>query len=433
MEDSSRNSFPLKTNYSTKFKFFKNKLIDLEKQTKCRKYSDHILILGYQDNISNLLKYLFYSFPKKKICIVSRYDDEATILKLLKQYKNLYFLKGEPIDPNILINAGVKNAYYLIFLCETNKSIKSKHFFEDTYNILYYRTNDYFFNNNSIIEFWNAESIRHLGYIPLSDKNESEDNEFLNPVFMSGHALYLGHLDKVIASSFNDQDEIETWLALIDCGYECLENKESQNNNNPLIISIDLPKDYEGMEFITLMKDILELDAIILGLLIQDPYEYNKLKDEGSMEKDKENKINKIVTSHKKSLRKSKSLNLKEAEFDPENHYQVIKDNSYNDKAITEFVDLNTSPFPIFITNPPPGMILVKKTKVMIMLLNPCINKFQETNDKLSADEKLLSDIVDKLQDKKRTFNGMMEIINKKNEEEVEKTIKNEQKLIKKQ
>ena len=417
--------FPYEYSNVSNLTYSQKQLIDLEKESRAKRFSNHILILGFQDNLSNLLEYLFYNFNKKRICIISDYNNEQVILKLLKQFKYLYFLKGNPINPNILINAGIQNALHCIILSETAYI----NIIQDTTNVLSYRTLDYFFNINCTIELWDSNSIRHLGYIPLNFKNETDDNEFIRPIFMNGQAIYLDHLEKIIASSLNDQDIIESWLALVNCGYSNLEcETKPALDDNPLIISIELPNDYFGKEFISLMKDVMDLNAIVLGLLIEGTSEYFKL-NKGTVDVNQEDKsIRRIVTSHRMTLKKKKSFKSIESVMD--NFNQIIKENSYNKKAIMNFVDLNSNHFPIFITNPPPGFILVAKTKVMILLASPSL--IPKESIRVIEEDLEFGFIFDKLINNKKHFTSAMDMITKKYDEAMNKTIKKLQKLIKK-
>jgi hypothetical protein len=183
-----------KIEFHSEYTNSQKRILDLEKDFKCKTFVGHILILGYQENLSNLLRYLTFNFPKRKICIISNESDSIKTIKLLKQYKHLYFLKGSPISPSNLINAGIYTAGFCFFLVENIEKSSS----EDLQNLLSYRSQDFFFSCKSIIEMWNTQSIRHLGYIPFPDKSGIlSDNEFLNPLFMAGKVFYISHLDMI--------------------------------------------------------------------------------------------------------------------------------------------------------------------------------------------------------------------------------------------
>ncbi len=339
----------------------KKRIHDLEKDNTCRKLENHILIMGYQDNLVNLLKYLTYSFKSKKICILSSENNEAKIIKLMKQFPNLLFLKGEAINPYNQINAGIHTAFYSIYLTETI----DRHADEDLNNLLGFRTQDYCFDTNAIIELWDSYSIKQLGYVPISEANlQGNENEFANPLFMAGKVVYINQLEKIIASSYNEPECIESWLGILNCGYNIIEKYEDKGDKKPLIITIDVPKDYYDQEYITLVKDLLDLDTLSLGLYLPFPTDYFKLKSEGKVVMD-DNKISKVVTSHKSMYSKGAKV-----VYGDNNYFEILKENSYNDKAVLDYVDVDRSPLPIFITNPEPGFILLEGVKVMVLFPN---------------------------------------------------------------
>jgi len=412
------NEEPNISNLNYEYKNIKKRTFDLEKGYKFKHMKNHLLILGFQDNLGNLLKYLSYNFHRKKICIIANDKESEKITKLMKQYKNLYFMKGDLINPYNLINSGIREAYSCFFVCDHIDNSNG----EDLSNILSFRAQDYFFNTKSIIELWSMESIHHLGYIPIPDKNNTTtDNEFVNPLFMAGNVIYLSHFEKIVAASFKDTDRIETWLTLINCGYDILENNQESEIDNPLIISVDVPEDYFNKEYITLFKDVLELDSIILGIYIPSPTDYNFIKNEGKIEVHEDKTLKKVSTSYKKSMRR-KNVNTGE-EFDPQNYYQIVKENSYNNKAIMDFIDVNSLPSPMFITNPSPALMLLPGSIIMVLFPNENFLRHRGNMSQSSFIEDEMDKGKDEILNKKRIFTAMLEQIQKRYDDSVEKSL----------
>ena len=79
--------------------------------------------------------------------------------KLLKQFKDLIYIKGEAENPFHLINAGIQKAFHVIFLCEMIDSKTN----EDMKKILSFRAIDYFFNCNVLLELWDHKSTKFIG------------------------------------------------------------------------------------------------------------------------------------------------------------------------------------------------------------------------------------------------------------------------------
>ena len=83
--------------------------------------------------------------------------------------------------------------------------------------------------------------------------------------------------------------------------------------------------------------------------------------------------------THTNSI-KDISISIKEEEeFDKDYLEKIkkIKANSFNNKAALDFVDINKSHLPLFITNPPPGFLIEKGTYVQLLVYR-MISKFSK-------------------------------------------------------
>jgi len=401
-----------------------NKLIDLyifdiEKDDLSKRFQNHIIIIGYQDILNKLLKYIF-QHHHKEICIVSTPDsDEVCIHKLLKQFDNLFFFKGSPENPFHLLNAGLNQAYMVIFL--TEKLFGKTN--EDMQKILIYKSIDYFFNTKIILELWSSQSCRLLGSVPLLKNGEVEKNEFLHPYFMAGRLIYLSHLESIVARSYTEEKNTEVWLKLIKLGINtknnvkgknCNSNNDNENDNEgmPIFLTLEIPSIYYDREYYNLMDDLMKLNppALPVGIYIKSPLEYLKLRSRGIIKREKSDiglGEYDIVTSHKKKL-----VNLNKFDkLDKSNleNMKVLRNTSYNNKVFLDIVDLNNSYLPMFITNPHPGFIISSKCKVMVIyyhvsdksnekIIHRAIGKKQTTKNQLKKENSLGDEFMQKQQ-----------------------------------
>jgi len=352
---------------------FEHRIFEMDKVNAQEIFSDHILIIGYQDALDKFVKLILYHFPHKSICFLGTEEQRNLIcIKLLKQYKNVYLFQGDPINPFHLLNAGLNNANHVIILSETI----FKKLNEDMTALISSRTIDYYFDLHMIIELWDSKSAKLLGYIPLDKQAKDITNEFYHPLFMSGKLIYLSHLDKLTTLSVTDPNVIETLYQIISVGFRKFvnnfNNKRSDINmrfsrDMPVIITIDLPEDYWGKEYYVLVQDLLTLEkpAIPLGLYISDTLGYHLLDSQGKISLSPKKEFWEIVNSHKRKLINLDSMGkFESAYFD---NMKFLRNISYTDKIVLNYVDLNRTHLPIFITNPLPGFILSKDCKVLIM------------------------------------------------------------------
>lgn len=351
--------------------FIESRIFDLAKINIGEFISDHIVLIGYQDNMAKLIKLIFNHFRKKEICIITNKHEERNIIKLLRQFHTLIILKGETDNPFHLLNAGMSKAYACIFLCE---SIHTKTN-EDMGKILSFRAIDYFFNTNMILELWSDTSIRFLGYQPLDTESKIIKNEFLHPVYMAGRIVYLSHFDKLLAKSYYEESIVDVWSKLLYVGYSQKNNGGLQTiqgqslGSYPVILTVDIPKDYHYEEYHTLLNDMLLLEnpALCLGVYVENPLDYLSIQSQGRVLRmtRKQTENLKITTSHKKKLVNLDMLDKIEQGY--KDNLKIIREISFNDRVILDYVDINKSHLPIFITNPYPGFILNERCKMMVL------------------------------------------------------------------
>jgi hypothetical protein len=369
-------------------KIVEHKIYDIEKIDISPIFKGHIIIIGYQDNLDALLRILF-SFHNREICIISRLpEDDIKITKLLLQYRNLFYLKGQADNPMNLINAGLNNTFMVIFLVE-NISNKTS---EDMDNILIYKIIDFFFKTNIIFELWDIKNTKFLGYNPLDNKGVSEKNEFLHPLFSSGKLLYTSYLDTIVSSYHTNKLHTDVCLKLIKVGEKSKEHiktkleknkkKENEKYGRPIYLTIDIPNQYIDKEYYMLIDDLMRLNppALTLGIYVTKPLDYLYIRSAGKVEIDnkKNGEIINIETSHKKKL--VNSIELNKVDYGFFSKYDIIKDISYNDKIVIDQMELSKSFMPIFITNPPPDFIITRDCKIMILYQMPKDDKKEKKN-----------------------------------------------------
>ena len=349
---------------------YDNRIIDISKQSVSLFLTKHIIIIGYQDGMLKQIQLLFFHFPNKKIAIVSNNEkSEYDIIKLLKQFNSLYYLKGEISNPYHLQNANINNSSFVIFLIE---SIHSK-FNEDISKILSFRSITYYFTTRNILELWNLDSLKLLGFRICSNDSMIESNEFYNPLYMSGQLIYLSHFSRLICISEKEEQKVNSWIELVSLGLKpnIGANGKPLPDGYPITMTLDIPEGYIGKEFMNLFTDLicLKTPIMILGIYIENPIEYMKFRSEGRINRlSREIDIN-ILTSHKKSIMNVGSLNDRKG-YNFLNNFELLKEKSNNGNVILDYVDLKHPFLPIFITNPPPWFIINKGCKMLILYNN---------------------------------------------------------------
>jgi hypothetical protein len=185
------------------------------------------------------------------------------------------------------------------------------------------------------------------------------------------------------------------------------------------LLSIDIPNDYYQKEYITIFKDLLSLETIALGIYIPNPIEHYKLRSEGQVVIGDAG-VTKVVTSHKSVFSKGEFDDI----YGGEKVYNILKDNSYNDKAILDYVDINRSPLPIFITNPEPNFILLEG--VQILVLYPNIEKRRSNSGSVKNKVKTnpIFKISNVLDERKQLFDILIERLQKVFDEKMKKADK---------
>ncbi len=357
----------LKNEYS-----YEHRIFELDKYKLNDIFSNHIILIGYQDSLDKFVKLITNHFPNKYICFLGTEEHKFDVCnKILKQYKNIYYFQGDPTNPFHLLNSGLNNAFHVIILSQNI----FKKLNEDMNLLLSSSIIDYYFDINMTIELWNSKSCSLLGYKPL-DKNAKEiSNEFYHPLFMSGKILYLSHFDKLTSMSVTDPLIIESLHQIISVGFRNdLRDIMTRTDIGicrgavvPILITIDLVEKYWGKEYHILVQDLLKLEkpALPLGVYVSDPLSYHLLDSKGNIFHSKKTPFWKIVNSHKRKLINLESMGrFESAYFD---NMKFIRDISYTDKIILNCVDLKKTHLPIFITNPLPGFILTKNCKILIM------------------------------------------------------------------
>ena len=353
-----------------------NRIFDCAKTNISEILNNHIVFVGYQDGINKLLKLIQLHYPYKDICIMTDYAfEDSAIVKYLRMFKHLYHLKGNLSNPLHLINAGISKASHVLFLVDTI----DKRTNEDMAKILGFRAVDYFFQTDIILELWDQQSVYLLGYNPVSKYPSIKNNEFVHPLFISGKLIYLSHLNRLVCMAAHDEkDKVDAWIELLSLGYK--ENSLKNDNNflikqekkgYPVTISVDIPEKYIGKEYFNLFTDLLcqKNPIMVLGLYIDNPLEYTQMKNEGRVNKYTRVLTNqlKIVTSHKKDLVDYNNCAHHEMNDNYLSYLNQLKHNSYNDKILLEHLDLHHPFFPMFITNPPPWLILTSGIKLLIL------------------------------------------------------------------
>ena len=368
-------------------KFVEDRIFNLDKRSVSK--FNHIVIIGVQDGMKKLINLFSNHFPSTDICIISNGQTyEENILKLLKIFPSLNYLKGNSGDPQHLLNARIEKCLFCVFLTETIHSISE----EDMGKILSYRTIEYFFNTQMILEVWNRRSLRFLGYQPLHKNLDLIYHDFLHPTYMAGRIVLVSELDKIIADKYYDPHVFDVWMSILTLGFASSRTNMGyqtlikNNQDFPVMLTIDIPQQYVGLEYHNLINDLLLLDnpAICVGLYITNPLEYLTRNSFGRVRK-KTRKYTalKITTSYKRKMMNKIILDKVEQSY--KNNMNIIRDISYNDQVILDYVDVNKNHLPMFLTNPAPGFVIGENCKCLVFYFynhNKSMKKMAEFNFK---------------------------------------------------
>lgn len=411
---------------------YERKIINLNKVNLDNINSDHIVIIGIQDSIPKLVRLLDMMYVKIKICLIipnsiTAQNHMGFLVKLLRTYSNLYIYIGESQNPIHLYNSGLNNAKMIILLTQTLDNITG----EDMKNIISFKSIDYFFNTDYIIELWNKESVKLLGYQPL-DRDNAITSEYLHPLYMSGRVLYLDTFDVLTAKYMKNEFEYEVWSRLMYLGYDSVSNNlgfqpklnAKKKLGFPIIITIDIPEFYYEKDYHELVSDLLALEdpAIALGLYIEDPLLYINLKFEGGIIIEEKSQEIAITLSQKNKLKNNYQMDLLQKKYF--DSLKLLKEISFTDKTVMDVVDIDWNYLPVFITNPPADFKLLTGIKVQVLCFfepniknatinlkleeirktrNRFMNNVQSGNfSKLSASQNRLSNYINAL--KKKCF-----------------------------
>jgi hypothetical protein len=122
------------------------------------------------------------------------------------------------------------------------------------------------------------------------------------------------------------------------------------------------------------MNDLLLLEnpALCLGIYVENPLEYMSMQSNGRVLRmtRRETGNLKITTSHKRKLVNMEGLDKVEQSY--KDNMRIIREISFNDRVILDYVDINKSHLPIFITNPSPGFILSERCKMQVLYHFSC-------------------------------------------------------------
>jgi hypothetical protein len=366
---------------------------DYPKVKPVRQFQDHIVIIGYQENLQRLLLLLDYHFCDKDIVIISNDPKlERRIRKVMRQFLNVYYIQCDPVNAEYLVYAGISRAHKCLYLTEKIDQVIG----EDIQKILSFKLIDNFFQADGILELRKEGSRTLLGYNPIGPKGKIE-SEYLHPLFLSGNLIYTSQLEKLIATAYLHEVEADSVCKLIACGYDVFDYVSSgvpikTEVQFPIIITVKIPKGYRGKEFCNLSNDLLNMDppCLPLGIYLKSPMRYlnnlyqNRmpiLQSFNNAEKSRKmNQLKKAQSMAGKSesnfsKRRTSTIIFEEC-YDREYFKKIhkIKEISYNDKASLNMLDITKSHLPIFITNPQPNFIIEKGTYVQLMVhhnLNP--------------------------------------------------------------
>ena len=335
-----------------------SRIYDSSKNEISSIFSNHIIIFGYQEGLKNIIKHIKNYFSNNAICIFIDKKENEKVIKIkdtiLKFFEQVYLIYGDMTNPKNLYNCSLqKSIFCLLLISSINENIN-----DDLKNILCYRTIQKYFQTKTIIEVWNNSSLKFLGYTPLISINE-----FFHPLFISGKIFLLEHFDKLLPKLYLNEKKTKAWIEFVKLGNnKIIDNKTINSNNNIYLLSIDIPEIYIGKDFFSMFCDFicLENPIVILGLYINDTEEY-QIKKKGFDIIIQEN-----ISTNEKIFG---NYNYRKLKFQEKNLYYIKKmiERSLNGKSNRDCVDITQPYLPVFITNPPPWLILPKKTSILIL------------------------------------------------------------------
>ncbi len=325
---------------------------------KIKKFSQHIIIIGYIENIKLLVNMISYHLPQTDILVVTNNQD---CLKKMKSYMylspNLYLIQTDPSIVNNLEKIGISKVLKCYILTEDVCQMLK----DDSDKILCFNSIKNAYNTECLIELSTATSLRIMGFSPMEKINPYE-----HPLFVSGNVFYSSHLDKLISNAYIKKKKIEAILKMVTCGYDYLDyinyNLPLPNELEcPIIFTIPVPSSYHGKSYYDLASDLTNSGLIPLGLYIENPVYY--------LEKDFEG-INDLLIG-KNEFKENR--NEDEDIVAIKRYFSCIgKMEKFIQKPIQSqsHVDIRKSHLPLFITNPSSELMIERKTKVQILKMN---------------------------------------------------------------
>ena len=408
---------------------YENRIIDVAHNNIKSFMTKHIIIFGFQDGLVKLIQLVNYHFPNKSICIfTNNQNSNESIFKLMCQFQNLFYLQGNYTNPYHLININLSEASYVFYLIE-NLVNPTENFDEDLMNILSYRSINFYFNVKCLIELNNISSLNYLGTKIVSNKKLLDRNEFFHPLFMQGQLLYLNHFNRIICMAEEKENIVNTWIELLSLGLHSQTglNNKIQKEGLPLTITIGIPESYVGKEFSNLFTDMICLKnpIMILGIYIENPLEYWKLKNEGKIrltlnrENSKGEGID-IFTSHNTFMNGNSDFNFFKMS-------KKLKEKSFNGKINLDTVDIYHPYWPIFITNPPPWLLLTSNCRMLVLCNNTessykdvqmyqkdIINELNKRLNEIKKEKKEYKNLIEKHEKVNDVFNTVKRKIQEK-------------------
>jgi hypothetical protein len=353
---------------------------------------DHIVICGFTNFIEQIICKIRVHSIYNTILIISEKCDSDICARLLRLFNNLVIVNGDYLDIDTLYRINIQYAYYALILHKRDASLITG----DIKAVLCARLLDQYFKTKYIIELSNYDSIKYLGFLPISP--DTTDNiitcKYIFPNFAKGNILFNTIIDKFIARAYTDPLQVICLKTLLEIDYKSyiynVKKLSSENveldiylNSNIHIFSFRISKHYSHKLYQELVFDLFRTGLVPLGI-------YN---EKFGGDRTELFNPNTCQTNHSNSFLRNSQIHS--------NFFNSI------DKLINnEYCYLPDISCPLFITNPPHDLILNENMEVMVI---GKFSKYPNRIKKLKRTEECITEV----ELMKRKINTIQDILNK--------------------
>jgi len=434
------------------FTKYSSRILDICSHEVYTHFSDHIVVIGYEESLHFFINYLQIHYSGNQICLITdTLNNEKALTKLLKTNSNFFVLKGDYVNINNLCNVNLNMAKYVYINQNDNEcherginltKEEERELKNDAKSAIVFKMIEFNFNVPCFYDLAVNRNKSHLGVLPINENENTPWNMYCFPYFMSGKLFYSDMLEKITALSFTDRLEMEVITKLIGLGnypYNFANPSTDQDKNfalrnriessqEPYYLSLDVPEYYHGKEYFHLFNDLIELKfpLLPLGLQVESPLAYSRdgAKSDTFLEllnpylnNEEGGSDNELNTISDMPYITTSELFKKKDNFNKklDRYIKLLKKNSINDKPMLESIHMDLNHLPIFITNPNPTFRLDENMKVLVLVPIDYLPVLDEEDSENTITENEENDVreifsVERKDSSKRSFDNQNQV-----------------------